>query len=221
MLKLYSSLYEIPVVRYFDFKLFSSLFFCNNGVFQSTLAEKYIHLKRMLAAKNSEEDVDKYLNSLYISEIENRTSTSHIYTAFKMLCKDEEEDVLKVSSFYVVEEVKRMNEVFQAQLEKSFQEYKDEETEDRYFLMKTEAKKYAEDIDKGADRSFLKNYFFNEIQYIELNPSSEEPFRLKFMENFTSWYLSLGYKSQKDLEGISAFEFFTKNRMMTKKQKKG
>lgn len=222
---MYTSIKNIPVSNYFEFKKNATIYLCNGGVYQKSLREKVAHIINMMRADESHSDISTYLSSLYVSEIEDMLVSKgelFVWKAYYQLLEPNEEPTRSYSE--AAGEVKSMFDEFSGEV----RPYTRSSSVDMVRVMaryRNDLIKYIDtlfvDADKADDILYRLNLFFiSEIDYINIDPSSRDYFCDIFDEKFTRWYQALGWSSKVSMEGVTAFEFLQKNISMIEKYEK-
>lgn len=213
------SILNTPAKKYFRFRMYCNLFFSNGSIYEKAIIEKITHVRRMVRRGIDKGDIDTYLKNIVVTELEAIRGDSWAVQAWSELNDGE------APHFHLlVEDVKITLEAFAKELELYFPEQVNAEALSQAATMKARAIQYAQKVKEGdfegakKELEALSSYFFEEITYINLNPIDKDSYRVEYQRNFTQWYQALGFKSESELDNLTAYEFLMKNETELKRQ---
>jgi hypothetical protein len=214
------SIHTVGAVEFFQFRKKSAVFFANGGVFEQDLGQKFAHLYRMIQVGNKQDACLNYLKGLYYSEMVQMKGNSYVWQALECITEEPHKSLTFPEA---AEELKRVAKNYVEELIASFPEDFDTANDTRRFARyKNELLKFSDTIISGGEATLeqLHDYFFKEIVYTNINVGERDSFENEFAANFTRWHQALGWKAAKDLEGVTAFEFFTMNKRIQENNKR-
>lgn len=209
---------EVSAKEFFEFKMNSALFFANSSIYERSLGEKVNHVRMMLRENKTKEELDTYLKSIFVTEMQAVSGESFIWEAAKMFDR-------KLNYVEAVEMVKQQSVSFQNEIDISFPNNTSTESVVTYTTYKKMLLALIDNVSNLKEDKVLESlevinkYFFKQIKYVNFNPVDVGNYIAEYKKQLASWYMLLGYKSMDELKSVTAFEFFVKNEIEMNKNK--
>jgi hypothetical protein len=240
----------VPAMAYFYFYLYYRLFEATSHVITQDAVRIFDELIIKIRAASESEEKEVELNKI-ITHLENSKvgyanslqGTSYYYLAFaclisklKFVDKFETIDidfadtqslldvVLEVkglSAMQMIEEVRKVNDEFQIQLQKSFPDIFDDANSIVTFnFVKNQILGIDLDLDQTGEYAKEKiwqihKYYIQQANEINVNPNSPADFSTEYIRNFTEHYTNLEF-SETQMKEMSIYAFYSKHAIIKK-----
>lgn len=248
--QVHNQIQSMPATAYFYFYLYYRLFDATAHVITQDAVRVFDELivKIRVAAESEEKEVElnkiiKHLENSKVGYANTLQGASYYYLAFACLISkikhadkfqsieidyadtqsllDLMLDVKDLSAMQIIEEIRRVNDEIQTQLQKSFPDIFDEANSIVTFnFVKNQILGIDLDLDETAEYALDKlwqihKYYIQQANEIQVNQNSTDDFATEYIRNFTEHYTNLGF-SELQMKEMSIYAFYSKHAIIKK-----